>query len=265
MSLTVTPDPGREEKGSRMTHAPDPADPTKSAPIWHGLVDAWIEGDGTQFPQPSASSRSVLRQIQTVLVINGIAVMTTPNEWSKGVVEGALAEPIERVLGDILQSPVTLSLSIRAAEPEGTPQPANTTTLPGAAARQAPTAPPPSRPPPSGKPSRRPQLSRPTPPPCRAQPNGRPPPPAPRPTRQHLPLRQLPRQQQSPQHIPSPLPPPNPQNRMSTPASSPPSAWPSNIRAPSSQNPTTRHSRRPRRRRPQPRTRTWATGTRTPC
>src|SRR5699024_12107671 len=55
----------------------------------------------------SASSRSVLRQIQPVLFINGIAVMTTPNEWSKGVVEGALAEPIERVLGDILQSPVT--------------------------------------------------------------------------------------------------------------------------------------------------------------
>ncbi|HJD90116.1 MAG TPA: chromosomal replication initiator protein DnaA [Corynebacterium urealyticum] len=139
MSLTVTPDPGREEKGSRMTHAPDPADPTKFATIWHGLVDAWIEGDGTQFPPLSASSRSVLRQIQPVLFINGIAVMTTPNEWSKGVVEGALAEPIERVLGDILQSPVTLSLSIREAEPEGTAQPA-TTTVPGAAERQAPPA-----------------------------------------------------------------------------------------------------------------------------
>ena len=139
MSLTVTPDPGREEKGSRMTHVPDPADPTKFATIWHGLVDAWIEGDGTQFPPLSASSRSVLRQIQPVLFINGIAVMTTPNEWSKGVVEGALAEPIERVLGDILQSPVTLSLSIREAEPEGTAQPA-TTTVPGAAERQAPTA-----------------------------------------------------------------------------------------------------------------------------
>ena len=139
MSLTVTPDPGREEKGSRMTHVPDPADPTKFATIWHGLVDAWIEGDGTQFPPLSASSRSVLRQIQPVLFINGIAVMTTPNEWSKGVVEGALAEPIERVLGDILQSPVTLSLSIREAEPEGTAQPA-TTTVPGAAERQAPPA-----------------------------------------------------------------------------------------------------------------------------
>ena len=123
-----------------MTHVPDPADPTKFATIWHGLVDAWIEGDGTQFPPLSASSRSVLRQIQPVLFINGIAVMTTPNEWSKGVVEGALAEPIERVLGDILQSPVTLSLSIREAEPEGTAQPANTTTVPGAAERQAPTA-----------------------------------------------------------------------------------------------------------------------------
>lgn len=122
-----------------MTHAPDPADPTKFATIWHGLVDAWIEGDGTQFPPLSASSRSVLRQIQPVLFINGIAVMTTPNEWSKGVVEGALAEPIERVLGDILQSPVTLSLSIREAEPEGTAQPA-TTTVPGAAERQAPPA-----------------------------------------------------------------------------------------------------------------------------
>ena len=122
-----------------MTHAPDPADPTKFATIWHGLVDAWIEGDGTQFPPLSASSRSVLRQIQPVLFINGIAVMTTPNEWSKGVVEGALAEPIEKVLGDILQSPVTLSLSIREAEPEGTAQPA-TTTVPGAAERQAPPA-----------------------------------------------------------------------------------------------------------------------------
>ena len=116
-----------------MTHAPDPADPTKFATIWHGLVDAWIEGDGTQFPPLSASSRSVLRQIQPVLFINGIAVMTTPNEWSKGVVEGALAEPIERVLGDILQSPVTLSLSIREAEPEDTAQPTNTNTVPGAA------------------------------------------------------------------------------------------------------------------------------------
>src|SRR5699024_12764196 len=128
MSLTVTPDPGREEKGSRMTHAPDPADPTKFATIWHGLVDARSEGDGTQFPPLSASSRSVLRQIQPVLFINGIAVMTTPNEWSKGVVEGAHAEPIERVLGDILQSPLTLSLSLRQAEPEGTAQPPNTTT-----------------------------------------------------------------------------------------------------------------------------------------
>ena len=121
-----------------MTHAPDPADPTKFATIWHGLVDAWIEGDGTQFPPLSASSRSVLRQIQPVLFINGIAVMTTPNEWSKGVVEGALAEPIERVLGDILQSPVTLSLSIREAEPEDTAQPTNTNTVPGAAEQQAP-------------------------------------------------------------------------------------------------------------------------------
>lgn len=123
-----------------MTHAPDPADPTKFATIWHGLVDAWIEGDGTQFPPLSASSRSVLRQIQPVLFINGIAVMTTPNEWSKGVVEGALAEPIERVLGDILQSPVTLSLSIREAEPEDTAQPANTNAVPGAAQQQAPAA-----------------------------------------------------------------------------------------------------------------------------
>ena len=140
MSLTVTPDPRREEKGSRMTHAPDPADPTKFATIWHGLVDAWIEGDGTQFPPLSASSRSVLRQIQPVLFINGIAVMTTPNEWSKGVVEGALAEPIEKVLGDILQSPVTLSLSIREAEPEDTPQPASANTVQGTAGQQAPAA-----------------------------------------------------------------------------------------------------------------------------
>ena len=124
-----------------MTHVPDPADPTKFATIWHGLVDAWIEGDGTQFPQLSASSRSVLRQIQPVLFINGIAVMTTPNEWSKGVVEGALAEPIERVLGDILQSTVTLSLSIREAEPEAaaTP-PASPNTAGSAAEQQAPAA-----------------------------------------------------------------------------------------------------------------------------
>ncbi|MDK6302514.1 chromosomal replication initiator protein DnaA [Corynebacterium sp. UMB9976] len=140
MSLTVTPDPGREEKGSRMTHAPDPADPTKFATIWHGLVDAWIEGDGTQFPPLSASSRSVLRQIQPVLFINGIAVMTTPNEWSKGVVEGALAEPIEKVLGDILQSPVTLSLSIREAEPEDATPPASANTAGNAAEQQAPVA-----------------------------------------------------------------------------------------------------------------------------
>ena len=123
-----------------MTHAPDPADPTKFATIWHGLVDAWIEGDGTQFPPLSASSRSVLRQIQPVLFINGIAVMTTPNEWSKGVVEGALAEPIEKVLGDILQSPVTLSLSIREAEPEDATPSANTDAVRGAAEQQAPAA-----------------------------------------------------------------------------------------------------------------------------
>src|SRR5699024_2831284 len=76
-----------------------------------------------------------------VLFINGIAVMTTPNEWSKGVVEGALAEPIERVLGDILQSPVTLSLSVREAEPEAaaTP-PASPNTAGSAAEQQAPVA-----------------------------------------------------------------------------------------------------------------------------
>lgn len=135
-----------------MTHAPDPADPTKLATIWHGLVDAWIEGDGTQFPPLSASSRSVLRQIQPVLFINGIAVMTTPNEWSKGVVEGALAEPIERVLGDILQSPVTLSLSIREAEPEDATPPASPNTAGSAVEQQSPAAdtatqtPPPSTP-----------------------------------------------------------------------------------------------------------------------
>lgn len=135
-----------------MTHAPDPADPTKFATIWHGLVDAWIEGDGTQFPPLSASSRSVLRQIQPVLFINGIAVMTTPNEWSKGVVEGALAEPIERVLGDILQSPVTLSLSIREAEPEDATPPASPNTAGSAVEQQSPAAdtatqtPPPSTP-----------------------------------------------------------------------------------------------------------------------
>ena len=121
-----------------MTHAPDPADPAKFATIWHGLVDAWVEGDGTQFPPLSASSRSVLRQIQPVLFVNGIAVMTTPNEWSKAVVEGALAEPIEQVLGDILQSPVTLSLSIREAEPEDATPPANTDAVRGAAEQQTP-------------------------------------------------------------------------------------------------------------------------------
>src|SRR5699024_9876724 len=98
MSLTVTPDPGREEKGSRMTHAPEPSYPTHLSTSLHRLSDASIEGHATPIPPLSASSRSVLRQIQPVLFINGIAVMTPPIEWSKGVVEGALAAPIERVL-----------------------------------------------------------------------------------------------------------------------------------------------------------------------
>lgn len=127
-----------------MTNSHDPSDPANFSSIWHGIIDAWSEDDGTSFPKINSMARSVLRQATPVVFINGIAVLTIPTQWAKDLMEETMAEDIESVLAQVLGGPITLSVSIK--EPEPTPpaapsQPAPSQDFSGTPTGATPSAP----------------------------------------------------------------------------------------------------------------------------
>lgn len=111
-----------------MTSSLDPTDPANFAEIWHTTLNNWLNadarGDNSDLPTLSASGRSLLRHITPVVFINGIAVLTTPNQWTKTQVEQYLTGDIQEVLERAIGSSVTLSLSVKEVVPdEPAPQP----------------------------------------------------------------------------------------------------------------------------------------------
>lgn len=101
---------------------------------WSNLVMRWITADAAsaEFPEISARSRSLLQQLDPVVLVNGIAVLTAPSKWvrteTQKKISGDIAEVLEREIG----SPVTLSLSVKEAMSEDpTAQIASDRDIPG--------------------------------------------------------------------------------------------------------------------------------------
>ncbi|MEJ4097084.1 chromosomal replication initiator protein DnaA [Corynebacterium bovis] len=82
--------------------------------VWAQLISRWLDADpgDPEYPALAPRARSVLRQITPVVLVNGIAVLTTPNQMAKSTVESRLATDIKTVLGRVVGTPVTLSLSV---------------------------------------------------------------------------------------------------------------------------------------------------------
>ena len=93
--------------------------------IWASLVDRWVNADedSAEFPRISTRSRSLLRQLTPVILVNRIAVLTAPSKWVRTETESHLAEFIRDVLQNELGFPVTLSLSVEDQTPEPSPEP----------------------------------------------------------------------------------------------------------------------------------------------
>jgi len=88
--------------------------------VWANLVTRWVtaDADSAEFPEITPRSRSLLQQLDPVVVVDGIAVLTAPSNWvcneTKKKISGDISEVLERELG----YPVTLSLSVKERTPE---------------------------------------------------------------------------------------------------------------------------------------------------
>ncbi|MGP9723135.1 chromosomal replication initiator protein DnaA [Corynebacterium sp. AOP40-9SA-29] len=102
--------------------------------VWGSLLDRWINADedSAEFPRLSSRSRSLLRQLSPVIVVDGIAVLKTPSKWARTETENNLSGLICDVLEEQLGHSVSLSLSVdesvTEAEAAPTPAPAPTPT-----------------------------------------------------------------------------------------------------------------------------------------
>lgn len=82
--------------------------------VWTSLLHRWInaDADSAEFPRLAPKSRSVLRQLTPVIVIDRIAVLKASSKWARAETESHLSGLISAVLEDELGFPVTLSLSV---------------------------------------------------------------------------------------------------------------------------------------------------------
>ena len=93
--------------------------------IWANLVDRWVSADedSAEFPRLTKRHRSLLRQLTPVILVNRIVVLTAPSKWVRTETETHLSELICDVLYEEVGYPVTLSLSVEDATPEGDSEP----------------------------------------------------------------------------------------------------------------------------------------------
>lgn len=94
---------------------------------WANLVTRWVTADAAsaEFPEISARSRSLLQQLDPVVLVNGIAVLTAPSKWVRNETEKKISGDILEVLEREIGTPITLSLSVKEtpAEEAATPPP----------------------------------------------------------------------------------------------------------------------------------------------
>ena len=98
------------------------------------LVTRWVTSDAAsaEFPEVTPRSRSLLQQLDPVVLVNGIAVLTAPSKWVRTETEKKLSAHISEVLEREIGMPVTLSLSVKelAAEAPAENAPAAATAQP---------------------------------------------------------------------------------------------------------------------------------------
>ncbi|MDN6619945.1 MAG: chromosomal replication initiator protein DnaA, partial [Corynebacterium variabile] len=102
--------------------------------VWANLVTRWVTSDAAsaEFPEVTPRSRSLLQQLDPVVLVNGIAVLTAPSKWVRTETEKKLSAHISEVLEREIGMPVTLSLSVKelAAEAPAENAPAAATAKP---------------------------------------------------------------------------------------------------------------------------------------
>ncbi|WP_417287746.1 chromosomal replication initiator protein DnaA [Corynebacterium variabile] len=83
--------------------------------VWANLVTRWVTSDAAsaEFPEVTPRSRSLLQQLDPVVLVNGIAVLTAPSKWVRTETEKKLSAHISEVLEREIGMPVTLSLSVK--------------------------------------------------------------------------------------------------------------------------------------------------------
>lgn len=88
--------------------------------VWASLLDRWINADedSAEFPRLSSRSRSLLRQLTPVIVVDRIAVLKAPSKWARTETENNLSGLICDVLEEELGYSVALSLSVDESAPE---------------------------------------------------------------------------------------------------------------------------------------------------
>lgn len=109
--------------------------------VWANLVTRWVTSDAAsaEFPEVTPRSRSLLQQLDPVVLVNGIAVLTAPSKWVRTETEKKLSAHISEVLEREIGMPVTLSLSVKelAAEAPAENAPAAETAQPAEPPAQA--------------------------------------------------------------------------------------------------------------------------------
>lgn len=91
--------------------------------VWANLVSRWVNADAesAEFPEITPRSRSLLQQLDPVVLVNDIAVLTAPSKWVCTEIEKKMSDEISEVLERETGTPITLSLSIK--EPVADPEP----------------------------------------------------------------------------------------------------------------------------------------------
>lgn len=117
--------------------------------VWANLVTRWVTSDAAsaEFPEVTPRSRSLLQQLDPVVLVNGIAVLTAPSKWVRTETEKKLSAHISEVLEREIGMPVTLSLSVKelAAEAPAENAPAAATAATTATTAAARPVDPPAR------------------------------------------------------------------------------------------------------------------------
>nr|WP_079127368.1 chromosomal replication initiator protein DnaA [Streptomyces sp. TP-A0874] len=96
--------------------------PTDLAAVWPRVLDQLL-GDGGQ--EIEAKDRRWLRDCQPLVLVAGTAVLSVPNEYAKGVLEGRLSPLISEALSRACNQPIRLAVTVSpaATEPPAAPAP----------------------------------------------------------------------------------------------------------------------------------------------